>query len=392
MTDRLPVLLLTEVFPPRQGGSGRWLFELYRRLPQLDVTVLAGIAPGAETFDTASPLRTIRLHTAFPSWGLLGLGGGRAYASALRQVVRTARSHRAAVLHCGKCLPEGLLAMAARPLAGTAFWCYAHGEELTLSRTSRELRALTRLVLRRAHRVIANSQHTRGLLLDQWGLPADRVVVLTPGVDTNRFRPGPADATIRRRLGWTGRRVILTVGALQKRKGQDMLIRALPRIRRECPDVLYAMAGEGWERDALERLASDLGVRDGVHFVGIAGEDELVELYQQCDLFALPNRAVGWDIEGFGIVLLEAQACGRPVVAGASGGAPETLIPGVTGELVVGDDPAALAETCSALLRDPDRRQRLGEAGRGWVVSRFDWAPLAEQALALFREPAAAPR
>ena len=124
---------------------------------------------------------------------------------------------------------------------------------------------------------------------------------------------------MRARLEWTGRRVVLTVGALQKRKGQDMMIRALPAIRQRCPDVLYAIVGEGWERPYLESLVAELSVADLVQFRATPADDELIECYQQCDLFALPNRQVGWDFEGFGIVLLEAQACGKPVVTGQSG-------------------------------------------------------------------------
>src|SRR4029453_2663396 len=125
---------------------------------------------------------------------------------------------------------------------------------------------------------------------------------------------------VRKELGRTGRQVVLTVGALQKRKGQDMMIRALPAIRRRCPDVLYAMIGEGWERPYLDKLVADHGVGDLVQFRGTPTDDEMIRCYQQCDLFALPNRQVGWDLEGFGIVLIEAQACGKPVVAGTSGG------------------------------------------------------------------------
>src|SRR6185436_3012049 len=149
--------------------------------------------------------------------------------------------------------------------------------------------------------------------------------VLHPGTDVAKFTPAPPDAAVRARLGWQGRRVVLTVGALQKRKGQDMMIRALPAIRRRCPDVLYAIAGEGWEIDALRQLARDLQVEDAVAFHGVPDDVSLVQYYQQCDLFALPNRQVNWDFEGFGIVLLEAQACGRAVIAGASGGTAEAI-------------------------------------------------------------------
>jgi len=201
-----------------------------------------------------------------------------------------------------------------------------------------------------------------------------------PGVDTSRFTPAPASAAVRERLGWSNRRVILTVGALQKRKGQDMLIRALPAIRAQCPDVLYAIAGEGWERPYLEQLAAEHGVSDVVQFRGTPPDGELVECYQQCDLFALPNRQVGWDFEGFGIVLLEAQACGKPVIAGQSGGTAEAMDPSQTGELVACDAPDALAEAAVRLLERADYRDQLGARARPWVVEHYDWRAIARDA------------
>ncbi len=216
-------------------------------------------------------------------------------------------------------------------------------------------------------------------------MPRSKVVVLHPGVDTNRFQPAQPDHERRRQLGWEGRRVILTVGALQKRKGQDMLIRALPAILGTHPRALYAVAGEGWEFDDLQALVKTTKTDAAVQFLGMPSDEDLVACLQQCDVFALPNRQVGWDVEGFGIALLEAQACGRPVIAGQSGGAPETLVAGVTGEAIDCSTADSIARAVTALLGDEDRRQRMGHAGRDWVVSQFDWSVLVAQAEQLFR-------
>ena len=136
-----------------------------------------------------------------------------------------------------------------------------------------------------------------------------------------------------------------------------MMIHALPAIAQRCPDVLYVVAGAGADESSLRALAKDLGVNDRVQFRGPIADRDLIESYQQCDLFALPNRQVGWDIEGFGIVLLEAQACGKPVVAGASGGTVETMHPGVTGEITPCDSPEPLTRICAELLAVPSMRQ-----------------------------------
>jgi phosphatidylinositol alpha-1,6-mannosyltransferase len=389
VTDRsgvqdLKVLLIAEVFPPRSGGSGRWLWELYRRLERMTVHVAAGAAPGADAFDRSSPMSIERMPLSFTNWGLWSARGAGHYARAAFHVNRMLSRVGPDVIHCGKCLPEGLIAALVARWHGIPFHCFVHGEELTLAGTSKELTRLTRRVLRQSAGVVANSRHTKDILTRTWGVQENHVTVMHPGVDTSKFTPAPASSAVRARLGWSNRRVILTVGALQKRKGQDMLIRALPSIRARCPDVLYAIAGEGWERTYLEQLVADHGVGEVVQFRGTPTDEELVECYQQCDLFALPNRQVGWDFEGFGMVLLEAQACGKPVIAGRSGGTAEAIDPSSTGELVDCDAPEALADAAVRLLDGAVDRRDMGARARPWVVEHYDWRAIAKDAERLF--------
>jgi phosphatidylinositol alpha-1,6-mannosyltransferase len=380
------ILVVTQVFPPAKGGSGTWLWELYRRLDEFNIQVIAGHADGDAAFDAKAPLAIARMPLAFSNWGIWNVRGAVDYARALRGLGSMVKRVRPDVLHCGKCLPEGLLGVAMKRWHGIPFNCFVHGEELSLAATSRELTRLTRAVLHKSARVIANSVHTKELLLKQWDVPDSSVAVMHPGVDTDTFAPAAPDRAVRTRLGWLDRRVILTVGALQKRKGQDMMIRALPAIRARCPDVLYSIVGQGWERGYLDDLVRQHGVADAVQFRGVPTDDELITFYQQCDLFALPNRQVGWDFEGFGIVLLEAQACGRPVVAGRSGGTAETLDPGRTGELVPCDTPEPLANVIADLLQNPGRRSLMGASARRWVVERFDWKVLRDRARSVFAD------
>ncbi len=376
----MALLLLSQVFPPKHGGSGRWLWELYRRLNGVDVHVVAGDVTGAAEFDRTAPLSIERLPLDFESWGLLGARTAVQHLRTLRTLRHTVQKHAIRAIHCGKALPEGTLALFLHHLTGLPYVVYTHGEELTLAQTSTELRWLTRRVLASAALVVANSRHTQGLVASDWGVDAKQIVIMHPGVDTARFVPGTPDSAARARLGWAGRRVILTVGTLQKRKGQDTMIRALPQIREGCPDVLYAIAGDGPDRGYLEALVAELGVGAAVRFVGAPREDELVTLYQQCDLFALPNRRIGWDLEGFGIVVLEAQACGKPVVVGRSGGTPETVQPHITGEVVSCETPEPLVEPITRLLTSPDQAERMGRAGRQWAIDHFDWNVLAANA------------
>jgi len=380
----MTTMLVSEIFPPRTGGSGRWFFEIYRRLPQGQFLVAAGEHPEAHEFDSSQTLPIQRLPLALSAWGLKSFTGLRGYFRAVRQLRRSVKQRQVTMIHCGRCLPEGFVAYLLSWWTGTPYGCFVHGEDVTTAATSRELSWMIRRVFGRARFVIANSRSTRQILLDQWRLPEDKVRLLYPGCDTQRFVPVPRSEEARRQLGWQDRQVILTVGRLQKRKGHDMLIAALPIIQAAIPNVFYSIIGDGEERATLEALATRLGVRERVQFQGETTDTTLAQAYQQCDLFALPNRTEGSDIEGFGMVLVEAQACGRPVLAGDSGGTAETMKQRETGRIVDCTKPEPLAAALIDLLSDPQRLDAMGSAGRHWVVSQFDWTELAKQAAQLF--------
>jgi phosphatidylinositol alpha-1,6-mannosyltransferase len=392
-TDEMKILLLTEIFPPKTGGSGRWFWEVYRRLPREKVLVVAGEDERQEAFDRTHHLRLVRMPLTFPTWGLLSTRGLWDYGRTVRKLLPLVRRERIGAVHCGRCLPEGLIAFLLRCLTGMPFLCFAHGEELNYAHFSREFRWLMRAVFGAARLVIANSRNTQRLLLDEWRLPPKRVRLLHPGVDTTRFVPASRDKGVRDRLGWQERPVVLTVGRLEKRKGHDQMIRALRAIRQVVPNVLYAIAGDGEEREPLEQLVESEGMQDAVQFLRSIDDARLIQCYQQCDLFALPNRQVGKDIEGFGMVLIEAQACGRPVLGGTSGGTADTMRVPETGRLVNCEGPDQLAAVVSELLSDRPRLEQMGRAAREWAVENFDWDRLARKAERLFRDvrPTAAP-
>jgi phosphatidylinositol alpha-1,6-mannosyltransferase len=383
----MKTLLISDIFPPKTGGSGRWFWEIYRRLESESLAIAAGEVENAGVFDRGHDLCIHRVPLEMRSRALRSLAGLRGYWRGFRRLWPLVRREKIVRCHAARCLPEGFMALLLKRFAGTSYSCYAHGEELGTASTSRELTWLTRRVLGGCEFVVANSQNTRRILLEEWGFPAERVHVLHPGVDTQRFRPAVRDDRMRDRLGWGSRTVILTVGRLQKRKGHDMLIRALAKVRETVPDILYAIVGDGEEREALVRFADREGMRDHVRFHGEVDENSLVTCYQQCDVFVLPNRSIGKDIEGFGMVLLEAQACGKPVIAGASGGTSETMSIPHTGLVVPCDVPDALAETLVEMLADRDRIECMGDSARKWVAENFDWTALSRQAAQLFEIP-----
>jgi phosphatidylinositol alpha-1,6-mannosyltransferase len=384
MTAPGPTLLLSAIFPPTTGGSGRWFWEIYRRLPRTDYLVVAGAHPDAGAFDAGHHLRVARLPLEMRNRAISNWGSLKHYLYTARSVRRLARQKGVKMIHAARPLSEGLVARAVRLLTGIPYCCYTHGEDINIATTSRELKWLTRRVLRGATGVIANSGFTRELLLNEWAVPPEKVRLLHPGVDCDYFRPAPPDAEVRTKFGWDGRRVILTVGRLQRRKGQDVMIEVIARLRDRFPDVLYAIVGAGEEKSRLTEMVARLGAGGHVQFLGELKDADLLRCYQQCDLFALPNRAVGKDVEGFGMVLLESQACGRPVLAGASGGTAETMKPGETGVLVACDRPDEPAAVLTELLANAERLDRMGHAGREWVEGKFDWPALAAEAQRMF--------
>jgi phosphatidylinositol alpha-1,6-mannosyltransferase len=225
------------------------------------------------------------------------------------------------------------------------------------------------------------SRYTRSRFAAAFG-PLAALEYLPPGVDTERFRPDPAGrALVRDRYHLGDRPTVVCVSRLVPRKGQDMLIRALPAIRRAVPDAVLLIVGGGPDRQRLATLAEQTGVAEDVVFTGTVPIAELPAHYAAGDVFAMParTRGRGLDVEAFGLVYLEASATGLPVVAGRSGGAPETVRDGVTGCVVDGRQAGELAEAVTGLLADPERAAKLGSAGREWAAQDWDWAELADR-------------
>jgi len=229
--------------------------------------------------------------------------------------------------------------------------------------------------------LIAISEWTRDLaraVLGEIGLDdhGGRLRVVHLGTDPERFRPGVDPTELRNRfeLEDGGVRWLLTVARLEQHKGVDMVLRALPEIVAGAPDVRYAVAGTGPERDKLKKLAHKLGVADRVRFLGAVGERDLPALYNLASVYVgASRRAERLGVEGFGISLVEASACGLPVVAGKSGGIPDAVRDGETGFLIPPEDPAAIAEAVGRLLSDSGLAARVGAAGRRAVETYYNW-------------------
>jgi phosphatidylinositol alpha-1,6-mannosyltransferase len=214
---------------------------------------------------------------------------------------------------------------------------------------------------------------------------AARIRVTHYGTDPSRFQPRDATA-LRERLGLGSRPVLLTIARLVARKGIDTVLDALPRVLAAHPDAVYVIAGDGPEAESLKALSRRLGVERAVHFAGVVTDEELSLWYSLSDVFVMPSRSDPPDVEGFGIVFLEAAACERPVVAARAGGIPDAVAHGVTGVLVPPGDAAALGAELAALLADPARRAELGRRGRERVLADFTWDRVVDRTLAAIDE------
>lgn len=379
------ILLLSRIFPPETGGSGRWFYEIYRRLQGVDVTVLAGEHRQAEEFDAGCEIPVRRTNLNFSDWGTFNLQGYRRYQEAVKACRNQVRGEAFDAIHAGSLLPDGWLVRKLARKMRIPYVVYMHGEETCFASQSRQLKWMGQKILRGADQIIANSENTSRLIDEFWGIPSHKVTILNPGVDCRSFQPHEADAEVRHQLGWNERPVVLTVGRLQKRKGQATLIQALPELLKRHPNLLYCIVGDGDEREALVKLVEQLDLTANVQFRHDCSDEQLVQCYQQCDLFVLPNREINGDIEGFGMVLLEAQACGKPVIAGNSGGTAETMLPGTTGQLVDCQTEEGLVEVIGPMLHDPVRLKLMGSEARQWVSGKFDWQPLSEEAARCFQ-------
>lgn len=374
------VLLLSELFPPAIGGSAVLFEGIYSRLHDLDVRVLADCGPvGALQDEQRGALRVFRRALATSRWGLLD---PRGFAHHLRCALRLGQlASRRRVVHCGRALPEGVTALLSRLMGGPRYVCWAHGEDLALALRSREFELLTKWVYRFAEGALANSCNT-ATLLESLGVPGDKIEIVYPGVDADRFRPDVDGRDIRARYAGPRDVLLLSVGRLQRRKGHDVAIEAVAELSGVLPNLRYVIAGDGDERERLEQLAAARGVRNRVFFAGAIADDLLPAYYAACDVFLLPNRNDDGDIEGFGIVFLEAAAAGKPVIGGDSGGVPEAVERDVTGLLVDGASVAHVAAAIRELAHSEDRRFRMGHAGRNRVQESFSW----QRAAAIVRE------
>lgn len=384
-------LLLTYDFPPMGGGVARWMGELAGRFPPDSLIVSTGSMSGSEPVDAALPNAVDRIR--IPARRLRTLRGLLFWS---RRATALSRQLQPRFAWCGQLRPAAYPAKWLNEQLGVPYGILVHGGDLLSLQhrihQSRVKRGTARSLVASASVIVANSRWTAdlcGVVLGELGLDARpgfvRVVPL--GTDPARFRPGLSTGAIRHRYGLErDGRWIITVARLVPHKGVDITLHALAGLAADHPELRYAVVGQGQHLAALESLARGLGVSDRVRFLTDVSDGDLPAVYNLADLYVGVSRQAGLDVEGFGISLLEASACGLPIVAGRSGGIPDAVRDGETGLLVDPEDPRAVAAAIDRLLRDTGLARRLGAQGRTTVEDRFTWDRVVSDLRAIGRE------
>jgi phosphatidylinositol alpha-1,6-mannosyltransferase len=293
------------------------------------------------------------------------------------------RKYNIGKLHCGQILSVGPAGLVCKKLFDIKYSVYVYGSETLRFGNSRMMSWLMKKVIEEAEELVPNSEFTMHEY-ERWGIPREKMVTVIPGVDSVFFQPEEKSRHLVEKYHLQDKQIIMTVGRLDERKGHDMVIRAMAHVVKQFPNVVYMVVGKGREEQRLKNLADTLKLQNLVIFTGFVADESLPDYYNLCDVFVLPNREteshnqLKGDYEGFGVVFLEASACGKPVIAGNSGGSSEAVIDGITGLMVDPRNEDEIGRAIERILSDKIFAKRLGMAGRNRAEKEFDWQHIAK--------------
>ena len=362
-------LIVTNDFPPRTGGIESFVLAMASRMPPESVVVHTARQVGDSAFDATLPFEVVRDRSPImlPTPAIA------------RRSAALARSRGCDRVWFGAAAPLALMAPALRRAGVQRVVATTHGHEIWWSSVP-GARRLLRAIGERTDVLTYLGEYCRARIARPLTPAArTRMVQLTPGVDDRAFRPGCGGESVRERHGLVGRPVVVCISRMVPRKGQDVLVRAMPELKRRVPGVALLLVGDGPHRGAVEKLVATLGLAGDVVLAGRVPWADTPAYYDAGDVFCMPTRTRLWGLEpeALGICYLEAAATGLPVVAGDSGGAPDAVLDGENGYVVDGRSPSAVAARCAELLLDPVLAQRFGARGRAWVAERWRWDDLA---------------
>jgi phosphatidylinositol alpha-1,6-mannosyltransferase len=362
------ILCITNDFGPRAGGIETFVIGLIQRLPHARVIVYTSAQVNSEGYDR-NWLEDFGVEVIRDKAKILLPTPGVAYC-----VKAIVRERNISTVFFGAAAPLGLLSKGLRKAGVQHIVALTHGHEVWWSKVWPFTLAM-KSISRHVNHLTYLGEFTRSAIARSVNKDAAQSMVkIAPGIDTDHFSPVDA-RQLREELGLTDKRVIVSVGRLVHRKGQDVLIEAMPAIITEVPEAHILMIGEGPYRSYLENRVKALGLQERVTFIGRIQYADLPKHICAGDLFVMPSRSrlAGLEVEGLGIVYLEASACGLPVIAGNSGGAPDAVLEGETGLVVDGTSKADVAAAVVELLLDADRSKAMGIAGRQWIIQEWRW-------------------
>lgn len=376
--DAVYSLLLADSFLPHGGGSRTYYYHLFREWTPDRVTILTKKVPGWKEFDSRESNEYFQIVRRFQPVPSARYSQIPKAVPPLIQAIARAQSQRVDVVHSGDLFPQGLIALLLKRVWGLPYVAFCHGEEVAQTDRFRYQPSIRNRIYLSADAVVANAEYARNRLLNI-GVESDRIYKITPGVDCNVFSPGQPDSGLQDRFGLRNRFVLLTVARLIPRKGHDMVLKAIANLASEFPDIRYLIVGLGPEERNLRQLATNLGIAEKVVFAGFVPDRQLPDCYRVSDVVVMPNREHNGDLEGFGITFLEASASAKPVIAGKSGGAPEAVADGVSGELVAPTDLQQLVAAIRGFLVDRGKAESMGAAGLTRARAEFDWKKRAQE-------------
>jgi len=373
-------LLITLEFPPQHGGVGNYYYNVAKNLPSDKIVVLAATDHKTAGFDRQQKFPIIRLpkltaiNQTIATGGRIGkLIGSLKWLSLNREIKRIAKNHKIELIQVGQILPLGTVALMLNRQQNLPYIIYTHGLDILLPQKFRRKKIILKKIISQAKGIIANSHFTQDELLEL-GAAAEKIITVNPCPNlANQEVSEWKINEIRETYGLKNKKILLTVGRLVKRKGHDMVIESLPLILKRVPNLIYLIIGDGPELKNLETKINQKGLRDKVRFLTHVTTQELPAFYSLCDVFIMPARQIGPDVEGFGIVYLEANLFGKPVIAGRGGGVTDAVIDKKTGLLVDPKNPAAIAEAAINLLTTPALSEKLGLQGMDRTIEKFNW-------------------
>ena len=363
------ILVITNDFGPRTGGIETFVIGLLERIKGQEVIVFTSAQGDTSEYDQKW-LKEFGIQVIRDRSKIL-LPSMRVTKKA-KEIVRL---HNIEVIVFGAAAPLALMAPALRKSGVKKVIALTHGHEVWWAKIFPFNFALKRIGSGVDHLTYLGEFTRNAIAQSLTKKSADAMVKIAPGIDTAHFIPQPDSMHKRITLGLENKKIIISVGRLVHRKGQDKLIEAMPQILQKVPNAHLLLVGEGPYRSHLEKLANKLSMNHSITFAGRILYNKLPSYLSAADLFAMPSRSrfFGLEVEGLGIVYLEASACGIPVVAGNSGGAPDAVIEGVTGLCVDGTDINQIANAVIDICGDAKRASNMGAAGRNWIVDQWRW-------------------